>query len=1842
MKKIITKLITIILCFSIINIPVFPVTADVGLISVEEDFTQYSSLSDIPYLVYDGNEHSTVKLEKGKGLVIEQVKSTPLVNGEVNKTAAPTLAHIIEGTFNEDVEKRTSYRINRYAGKYKMTVDFEVLSDKYSEKIDDVTITSPYYMWKIGTVSNPSEMGTSITDKLQLRVYSASAVAYSSGTVKLATSDTVRYTSGEAHQLVMEVDTATKAVSVNIDGYKTPASGEIKSSGYINSLSITGMERMLIGSNFVIKKIKMEQTKADSATTAALTALEAITDLSATPNAVTGDITLSSYSNVTWSSSDESVIDLTGKVTRGTEDKDVTITATYKNGDTVLYKDYVLTVKALTDLEVATADVEAIDLKLGDSVTGNISLPQTGKMGTVFTWVSSHPEIITNDGKVTQGEEDTTVTLTVTGTYGEKTYSKPFTIVVASKSTEGDDDSSEDDEPSVYDGLIYVEEDFTQYSSLDEIPYFEYGKTTHATVEAVKGKGLVVTQTKSTPVLDGAVNAEQVPNIAHVIEGKFNEDAENRTFYTINRYGGKYRMTIDYEVKCDPYAEEVDGVTVSSPYYPFYFGTTPEPSALTSSITNYYALYMRVTRTSVSVRGSISSDAFTPTSVKYTDGEPHQMVVDFDTLTKKTTVNVDNYKTAAEGYLKKPGYINTFYIAGMERMKVGSYFNIKKISMQQLEEDEDTTKALKALAELPDTLAEDPFAVTEDIILPTDNEKITWSTSDDTIINTKGKITRWYADRDVVLTATYTNYDTVISKKYTLTVKELDSYVTTEIMNKSGNDLADVVEVGDLTKGSATVSDKGITVTKTIGGTDVDADDMPVYYADYRLFGEKVAYDETTKSSLSTAGYSGIYDVSFKVTPSIAGDKPVYIALGNKDNGFAEIAALSVTKGGIAISHENGSYTVVEESPTGKTYDIAFRVDTDQKKVWIYVDGTLVGTFFEFSKVDIIDTIRVILDENNALNDSVVINNVIVTEFVKNVIEAEQKLINALNKLTVDAVTSSPDTVENINSLTDNIGGYNITWSSNSKLVDVVTGNVYHSETGENVIVSATINADGVYAKKDFYLYVRAASNAEEKIAYYLSDLADAITKQNADDIRYDINLPTQHNGLAISWTSSKPEILDAVGKINKSIAIPDATDVVLTAKVTLDGTEYTRTYTYTVSPRAYERVIYTGSGAPETITVNGVENIAVACTNVTNIKFKQAGNGNITFTDANGKEIIVVNVSNGLYNISYGSTSTVDYPIAAEKTVDLDVMIMPDIDRVAVWADGVNIIDFGETLAEVSDLSSITVTGGIEVTETTITTDEYGVLDLNLANAGYFDVFAKNVVKSDVVLVSDTIIDAGVEWASSDKSLIDNVTGKVTLPDTYKFVDVTLTLTSKNYSNVKRVVTKKIAVACPADRNLALGAKVTSSVTEKTGFGKDYLTDGNLNTTFGTSYAKRTPVLTIDFGKETYFNTIYLNEDFTYYDNSMKTYTVAYSKDGTTWTNVKTGTVTGAESSLISFDTVYARYLSVTANECEENSLYINEIEAYLFADPAELVKLDVEQIDLNLGYTVTSNITLPAKGQFGTTFVWSSSHPNVISASGTFTQSDTNTTVTLTVTGQYGGETYSKTFSAYVPGKTVTGASPAGGGSAGGGGGTGASELPGFVETNISLEETIEPDVTESMFADMDTDHWAYENVKKLKELGIVNGDENGNFNPSAIVTREQFLKMLVLATNVQLGSTQTKFDDVDENQWYAQYVSAGVDAGLINGITTDTFGVGAEIIRQDMALMIARIINNNNMPVTQTSELFDDDAEVSDYAKDAVYKVRDAGIIEGYNNMFSPKNSLTRAEAATVIVKLLDLLQ
>lgn len=84
-----------------------------------------------------------------------------------------------------------------------------------------------------------------------------------------------------------------------------------------------------------------------------------------------------------------------------------------------------------TDAQVATAVHNELTLGNTSAVTGNIPLPTVGSRGTVITWASSNPAVVSNTGIVTTpASGSVNVTLTATIAKGTARLAKSFSVTV--------------------------------------------------------------------------------------------------------------------------------------------------------------------------------------------------------------------------------------------------------------------------------------------------------------------------------------------------------------------------------------------------------------------------------------------------------------------------------------------------------------------------------------------------------------------------------------------------------------------------------------------------------------------------------------------------------------------------------------------------------------------------------------------------------------------------------------------------------------------------------------------------------------------------------------------------------------------------------------------------------------------------------------------------------------------------------------------------------------------------------------------------------------------------------------------------------------------------------------------------------------------------------------------------------------------------------------------------------------------------------------------------------------------------------------------------------------------
>lgn len=188
---------------------------------------------------------------------------------------------------------------------------------------------------------------------------------------------------------------------------------------------------------------------------------------------------------------------------------------------------------------------------------------------------------------------------------------------------------------------------------------------------------------------------------------------------------------------------------------------------------------------------------------------------------------------------------------------------------------------------------------------------------------------------------------------------------------------------------------------------------------------------------------------------------------------------------------------------------------------------------------------------------------------------------------------------------------------------------------------------------------------------------------------------------------------------------------------------------------------------------------------------------------------------------------------------------------------------------------------------------------------------------------------------------------------------------------------------------------------------------------------------------------------------------------------------------------------------------------------------------------------------------------------------------------------------------------------------------------------EPSYEEDKTVAIFNDLASVSWAEKQILYLADRGIVNGKGNNHFDPNGYVTREEFVKMLVTAFNIHNVDAHSGFGDSDSAKWYDSYIASAANKGIVKGDNNGNFGVGENITREDMSVLVYRTLQSEkSFDVQSMNVLFADHTNISDYAVEGIYALKKAGYINGMgNNMFAPKNSCTRAEAAVIIYNVIQ---
>ncbi|MGG1554073.1 S-layer homology domain-containing protein [Paenibacillus ferrarius] len=178
---------------------------------------------------------------------------------------------------------------------------------------------------------------------------------------------------------------------------------------------------------------------------------------------------------------------------------------------------------------------------------------------------------------------------------------------------------------------------------------------------------------------------------------------------------------------------------------------------------------------------------------------------------------------------------------------------------------------------------------------------------------------------------------------------------------------------------------------------------------------------------------------------------------------------------------------------------------------------------------------------------------------------------------------------------------------------------------------------------------------------------------------------------------------------------------------------------------------------------------------------------------------------------------------------------------------------------------------------------------------------------------------------------------------------------------------------------------------------------------------------------------------------------------------------------------------------------------------------------------------------------------------------------------------------------------------------------------------------------FKDLGSVPWATESIEALAVREIVNGTSADVFQPEQPVTRAQFVHMLMNAYELTNDNYVPSFTDVQHGAWYESALGAAESLGIVNGLADGRFGINDMISRQDMAVMVQRLLESQRIPITvdnDTRVSFKDEPLISGYAVSSVKAMQSLGFMEGgENNTFDPLESATRAQAAVLVYRIIN---
>ncbi len=186
---------------------------------------------------------------------------------------------------------------------------------------------------------------------------------------------------------------------------------------------------------------------------------------------------------------------------------------------------------------------------------------------------------------------------------------------------------------------------------------------------------------------------------------------------------------------------------------------------------------------------------------------------------------------------------------------------------------------------------------------------------------------------------------------------------------------------------------------------------------------------------------------------------------------------------------------------------------------------------------------------------------------------------------------------------------------------------------------------------------------------------------------------------------------------------------------------------------------------------------------------------------------------------------------------------------------------------------------------------------------------------------------------------------------------------------------------------------------------------------------------------------------------------------------------------------------------------------------------------------------------------------------------------------------------------------------------------------------ERLASADPNQTAFADTAT-HWARQTIDKLARLKVLIGYSDGSFKPSKSIMRTEFASVIARLFVFTPAPSDATVIFADLNgHWAEANIADLAKHGIVTGYGDGSFRPDATITREEMIVMMMRLVNEAALPQTGRAS-FTDMTDAGKFARQSIDAAAQAGLVQGYDGKLLPKGKATRAETVTMLWKLLTL--